>query len=334
MTRRAALPGLLLALLLALPRAAPAQEIDLSKGGPVDVTARDGIEWRQAEQVVIARGDARAVQQGVTVTADRLLARYRPVGGQAGGPAGGPPAGGQPAPAQPGQKVPGEAALGGGNNEIWRLEAEGHVTIATATDTAHGDRAVYDVDQAVLVMTGGDLSLTTPQQVITCRDSLEYWSARHMAVARGGALVVDSAENRRIAADTLVAYFLEAPPGQPAPPVQQARAGADSPNIPGQGRLDRVEAFGHVEIRTVTDVVRGDRGVYSAKTGLARLLGEVRITRGDNQVNGREAIVNLNTGVARLVSAPGARVQGLIVPQQQGQGGTDELLAPRPGTAR
>jgi lipopolysaccharide export system protein LptA len=50
---------------------------------------------------------------------------------------------------------------------------------------------------------------------------------------------------------------------------------------------------------------------------MARLLGNVRITRGDNQINGREAIVNLRTGVARLVSAPGARVQGLVVPQQQ-----------------
>ena len=37
-----------------------AQGIDMSQGGPVDVTASDGIEWRQAEQVVIARGNARA----------------------------------------------------------------------------------------------------------------------------------------------------------------------------------------------------------------------------------------------------------------------------------
>ena len=65
-----------LALLAAGPVAA--QGIDLSRGGPVDVTATDGIEWRQAEQVVIARGDARAVRGGATVDADRLVARYRP----------------------------------------------------------------------------------------------------------------------------------------------------------------------------------------------------------------------------------------------------------------
>ena len=62
--------------------------------------------------------------------------------------------------------------------------------------------------------------------------------------------------------------------------------------------------------------MRGDRGVYSPATGMARLLGQVRITRGDNTLTGQEAIVNMQTGVSRLVSAPGARVQGLVVPQQ------------------
>jgi lipopolysaccharide export system protein LptA len=53
----------------------------MSQGGPVDITANDGIEWRQAEQVVVARGNARAVRDGTTVDAARLLARYRPQGG-------------------------------------------------------------------------------------------------------------------------------------------------------------------------------------------------------------------------------------------------------------
>jgi lipopolysaccharide export system protein LptA len=300
--------------------AAPAggQGIDLSQGGPVEVTATDGIEWRQAEQVVIARGSARAVRDGVTVDADRLLARYRQ------------PPGRQPAT---GAAVPGESPLAGGG-EIWRLEAEGRVTIRTATDTARGDRAVYDIDQAVLVLTGQNLGLTSGANDITARDSLEYWSARRMAVARGGAVVNDRAEGRRVTADTLVAYFLEDPARAPAGATQAAARPAprvqtaEGRDVPGAGRLDRVEAFGNVEIRTATDVVRGERGVYSAATGMARILGNVRITRGENQINGQEAIVNLRTGVARLVSAPGARVQGLVLPQSQGG---EDPTAPRGG---
>jgi len=289
-------PALLLALLLAAPPAL-AQSLDLSQGGPVEVTATDGIEWRQQDQVVIARGDARAVRGAVTVEADRLLARYRPRGGPA---------------AQ--ARAPAEGPAGGG--EIWRLEAEGNVTVRTATDRAEGERAVYDMDQAVMVMTGRDLRLTNPDNVLTARDSVEYWSQRRMAVARGNAVVVTN-DGRRVRADTLVAHFAESP----APGAAPRPAPAAAPGEPAPSSLERVEAFGNVEIRTAEEVVRGDRGVYSPNSRLARLLGNVRITRGDNTLAGQEAIVNMETGVARLISAPGARVQGLVVPQQGQQPG-------------
>ncbi|MBW8270588.1 hypothetical protein K1J50_13975 [Caldovatus sp. SYSU G05006] len=286
-------------LLLAVPGTVPAvraQDLDLSRGGPIEVTARDGIEWRQAEQVVIARGDARAVRGGVTVEADRLIARYRPRGG-ARAAAGAPP----PPPQQA--------------NEIWRLEAEGNVRISTATDRATGERAVYDMDQAVMVLSGRNLRLVTPQQTITARDSLEYWPQRRMAVARGGAQV-ESSDGRCVAADTLVGYFAAERPaasGGGAAPAGPAGGGPGAA-VPGEGsRLEKVEAFGHVEIRTATEVVRGERGVYSPVDGRARLVGNVRITRGDNHVEGQEALVDLRAGTARLL---GERVRGLIVPQQ------------------
>ncbi|MBR0656462.1 LptA/OstA family protein [Plastoroseomonas arctica] len=307
-------------LALLLPGLAQAQGLDMTRGGPVDVTAEDGIEWRQQEQLVIARGNARAVRDGVTIEADRLIARYRPRAA---------PAGAAPAAAAPAART-GDPTSGA--SEIWRFEAEGNVRIHTATDRANGDRAVYDIDQAVMVLTGRDLWLTATDNRVTARDTLEYWPQRRMAVARGGA-VVDAPENRRIRGDTLVAFFLEegaagAPPRPtPTPPT---------PGTPGQpqtGRIERVEAYGNVEVRTMVEVVRGDRAVYSPVTSLARVLGNVRITRGENQLNGNEAIVNLATGVARLVSTPGARVQGLIVPQTE-DAATPPGGTPPPGGAR
>ncbi len=294
----------LAALLLAGP--AGAQGIDLSQGGPVEVTSTDGIEWRQAEQVIVARGNARASRGGVTVESDRLIARYRPRAG----------AGATQA------RAPTEGPAGGG--EIWRLEAEGNVVITTATDRAEGDRAVYDMDQAVMVLTGQALRLVNPDNTLTARDSIEYWSARRMAVARGNAVVVTS-DGRRVRADTLVAYFAEsAAPGAAGRPQPVA-----APGNPAPSSLERVEAFGNVEIRTAEEVVRGDRGVYSPNTGIARLLANVRITRGENTLSGQEAIVNMQTGVARLVAAPGARVQGLVVPQQGQPGPAAQQETPR-----
>ena len=304
-------PVLLAATLLAVPHAR-AQQLDLTHGGPIDITAQDGIEWRQNDQEVIARGDAKAIRGNVTVTADRLTAWYRkkksatPV---------------QTASAKP------SSATGGlvgdpttDDNEIYRLQADGNVHIYTQTDQAFGDKAVYDLDQAVMVMTGRNLKLTTPNEVITARDDLEYWPDKHMAVARGDAVVLTN-DAKRVAADTLVAYTTDNPasaPSTPAPtPTPTPASTGNTDALASSGKLQRVEAFGHVSIRTQTDTVTGDRGVYVPDTGIARLAGNVKINRGQNQLNGAEADVNMKTGIARLIAVPSGRVHGLVVPNDE-----------------
>ena len=307
----------LLAFLLA-PLAAHAQGLDMSKGGPIDVTAQDGMEWRQNEMMVIANGDARAVRGNVTVTADRLIARYRRKAPAPGAP---PAAEAPPKPAA----MPGSPS-DTGQNEIYRLEAEGHVRIFTATDLAVADKAIYDIDQAVLLLTGSAMTITTPNQVMTARDSMEYWSQKHMAVGRGLATVTTS-DARRVAADVLVGYTQ--PPATPAPGSAATTAAprptpaSTSPGKPGadplgaSGKLQRAEGFGHVSIRTQTETVTGDRGVYVADTGIARILGDVHITRGQNQLDGDEALVNMRTGISSIVRDPGRRVQGLVMPNDR-----------------
>jgi len=267
---------------------------------------------------VIATGDARAVRGDVTVTADRLIAYYRKKPGATPAAPATPQAGSAP-------KTPADDA-DNGSNEVYRLEADGNVHIYTPTDEAVGDKAIYDIDQAVLVMTGHALKLTTPQDVLTARDSMEYWSQKHMSVGRGHAVVVTS-DGRRLAGDVLVGFTTPndaAPPAKPVATKVDAKPGGDS-LADASGKLQRVEAYGNVEVRTQVDIGRGDRGLYLADSGIARLIGHVRITHGQNQMNGPAADVNMKTGIAHLVSLPGTRVQGLIVPndtsaQQQKSG--------------
>jgi lipopolysaccharide export system protein LptA len=282
-----------------------AQQLDLAHGGPIAITASDGIEWRQDQRQVIARGNAKAVRQNVTVVADRLIAFYRPKNG---------------ASPQPAQSIANGTDTGG--NEIYRVQAEGNVRIFTPTDQAQGDHATYDMDQAVLVMTGHALKLTTPNDVLTARDDLEYWSQKHMAVARGDAVAVTN-DGRRLSADTLVAYTTDAPatpatPAAKATPAAQTTPATQQSNsedsLAASGKLQKVEAFGNVTVRTVTDTAIGDRAVYVPDTGIARLAGRVRITRGENQLDGSEAEVNMKTGIANLLPGPGERVQGLVLP--------------------
>jgi lipopolysaccharide export system protein LptA len=286
----------------ALPAAA--QGINLGSDGsrePIEIIARDGIEWNREAQQYVARGDARVTQGTTTVEADLLTAYYR------------------------------QGATS--RTEIFRYQADGRVRIYTPTHRAVGDRAIYDTDTGVLVLTGKNLKLTTPAEVITARDALEYWDSRKIAVARGDALVVTQ-DGRRMKGDLLTAHFVDqnaSAGAQPPQPVRSTPASAGASQS-GSQRLQRIEAFGDVHVSTETEIVVGDRGVYNADTGIAVLAGNVKITRGQNQLNGDYAEVNTNTGISRLLSRPDQagdnRVRGLFIPENQNSEGASQPALP------
>lgn len=300
---------------VSFPSSAQAQGIDLSHGGQITVTALGGFDWNQNTQTVTAYNQAQAVRGNVTVLADQLIAYYRKKQ---------PPAG-TPQPQAPAQNT--SSKSGGdesGANEIYRLEAIGHVHIFTDTDQAWGDRALYDIDQAVLIMTGKNLKLTTPQDILTARDSMEYYSQTHISIGRGDATVTTN-EGKQVRADVLVGYSepTNTPPSSSPPQANNKNASSSTST-----KLKRVNAFGHVFLKTQTETVTGDKGVYIPDTGISRILGNVKITRGQNQLNGAEAIVNMHTGVASMVQTPGSRVQGLVVPNEAG----DKPASPSTGS--
>jgi lipopolysaccharide export system protein LptA len=292
--------------LIATP--ALAQNLNLGHSGqPVEILANDGIEWHRETQRYIARGNASARQGDNVVSGDTITAYYR---------------------SQP-----------DGGTDIFRYEVQGHVKITTPTQTAVGDKGVYDTDTGVVVLTGQNLKFTTPTETITARDSLEYWDTKHIAVARGNAVAVST--DRRITGDVLTAHFADAkvtPPPARAPQrptANNGRARATPASTGGENgmRLQRIEGFGNVHVSTATDIVRADRGVYNADTGIAQMSTNVRITRGQNQLDGDFAEVNLNTGISRLLTrsdgnTSNQRVRALFVPDKN----NSPNQAAKPGT--
>ena len=135
--------------------------------------------------------------------------------------------------------------------------------------------------------------MVNERAVITAKESLEYWDARQLAVARGEATVVEN-ENRLVA-DILTAYI--------------------RPGATGKQEVERIDALGGVHISTKTEIVRGDEGVYEVPKQVATVCGNVKITRGENQLNGDCAVVDLKTGRSRLSGGSG-KVKGLILPTQ------------------
>jgi lipopolysaccharide export system protein LptA len=273
---------------------------------PVEIFADKGIEWHQDASAYVARGNARAVRADTTVHAQTLTAYYRKG-----------PASGESGSAQ------------GGGTQIYRVDADGAVRIVSPSGTAYGDKAVFDVDKGILVMTGSKLRLVTERETITARDTLEYWQQQGMAVARGDAVAVS--DDKRIAADILTAYFAKAEgtqadaKGKPQPAAKtptRAAAGNGKSAPAKDSDLDRMYAYGNVVVTTPQEVARGNRGIYNARTGIAVLTGAVKITRDQNQLNGDAAEMNFNTNVSRIIAAPGTGsqrppVRALIIPNDK-----------------
>jgi lipopolysaccharide export system protein LptA len=306
------------------PRAA-AQGLSLSgvsEDRPIEVSADHGIEWQQDAQVYIARGNAMAKRGATEVHADTLTAHYRPSKGAGGN------------------------KETGGETEIYRLDADGHVTIKGERQTVVGDQAVYDVDQQIGIVTGKVLKMTTATDVVTARDSLEWYDQKQIAVARGDAVAVRDV--KVIRADVLTAHMTKDKPppaaGKPekavpaATPAKPRNAAMPLGAADESSKISRVDAQGHVLVSTQTDVGRGDYGVYNADSGIATLLGNVTVTRGPNTIRGEYAVMDLNNNISRMMAAPAApgtaamRVEGLFVRQDQAgaPAGTPRGGAPKP----
>ena len=171
--------------------------------------------------------------------------------------------------------------------------AEGHVHMISGKGEVFGDRGIYDVTKEVAVLKGSDLRLVMGEDTVTAKDSLEFWQKQQLAVARGNAVALRG--DNRVQADTLTAKLGE--------------------NAQKDMEVQRVGAEGNVVITTPDEIARGNRGLYDVRRQLATIDGNVRITRGQNQLNGQRAEINMATGVSRLLAGKGQRVRGLIVPK-------------------
>lgn len=258
--------GLALSLGVSLSASLAGAQVLERAGGdvPISIEAENGIEWLRDQKTYLARGNAKVIRGNVTIMAETLAAFYR------------------------------DKAEGGGT-EIFRLEATGSVHIISGSERTRSERADYDLDKSVLVLSGGDLRFESGADVITARDSLEYWERRKIAIARGNALAVRA--DKRIAAETLTARF------------DKNRAGEDE--------ITQIDALGGVRIDTDQETATGNEGLYNLVEEVAELRGNVLLSRGQDRLSGERAIVNLRTGVSRMLPKSGSkeRVKGLFTPK-------------------
>ncbi|MBI3419464.1 MAG: hypothetical protein HY053_04970 [Proteobacteria bacterium] len=177
-----------------------------------------------------------------------------------------------------------------GSSQVWRLTAEGHVKIIDSNHEATGDLGEYDIDSRRATLTGGNLRFTSGADIVTASESFEYYEAEGRIIARGN--VKAHREGRRVRADEMTAFLAN--------------------NKTGGQDIDHMEARGHVQITTDQDAALCDRALYNLSQDSATLTGNVRITRGGNQLHGDKVEANFKTGQSRLINTGGGRVSALI----------------------
>ncbi len=269
------------------PVIAHAQTITPAGKDPVEITADGAIEWQRDAHLYRVRGNAMVKQGDTTIKADTIDAAYDP--------------------AQAGH---------GGEQNIQTVTAIGHVNITSKDRTITADKGVYNLISGQLMLTGGDLRITSPVMTITAQQSLSYNKTENKASARGNAVV--KTPDRTLKAEQIDAWFT------------------------AENDLSKASARGRVTITTQQDILQAEQADYNAVTQEAVMTGEVKLTRGQNHLQGGRAIVNLKTGVSQLFgdttqdAASGGRVRALFYPGSNTDimpgKATDSLIPMRPGT--
>jgi lipopolysaccharide export system protein LptA len=273
-----------------------AQGIGLTAPGdrrPLDIEADHGIEWRQNDNVYIARGNASATRGNSTLCADTLIAHYRST-----------------APNRP--RNPDTGAISG-PTEVYRVEADGNVRLVNETQSVYGSHAVYDLDSATAVFTGTNLKLVTPRDTVTARDSLEWYDSKNLGVARGDALTIRDA--KRLAGDVLVAQVVR-------PPNEPARIN----RIDAQGHVTVTTltdiAQGATGVYNVDTGIATLIGSVTITRGDNQLRGQYAVVDLNNNVSrmlsALPADVSAGTPATRDPT-PRAPVHGLVVPRPSGK---------------
>ena len=130
-------------------------------------------------------------------------------------------------------------------------------------------------------------------------DTLEVRQSENVAIFEGSVNAVQG--DLVLNADTLTVHYREAAGGA------------------GNLGVSRIDAEGNVVVTSAGEVAQGQRGIYNVEDGIIDLIGGVVLNQGNNVVQGQSLTMNLETGVSKVSGEGGDRVQGLFVPEEEGE---------------
>ncbi len=130
-------------------------------------------------------------------------------------------------------------------------------------------------------------------------DTLEVRQSENLAIFQGS--VKAEQGDMVLTANTLTVHYREAQDEQ------------------GNLGVSRIEAEGDVVVSSPEETARGQRGVYDIDAGRIDLAGGVVLNQGNNIVRGETLTMDLESGVSKVSGDGDGRVEGLFVPDEEGE---------------
>ncbi|MFZ4763018.1 MAG: LptA/OstA family protein [Alphaproteobacteria bacterium] len=139
---------------------------------------------------------------------------------------------------------------------ITELEASKNVLLTNQQLTVTGDQGHYDVQKSRGLVSGGQPHLVMKGLDVTASNNIEYLVVGQKVIARGN--VVAKHDDGTLQGDVVNAWLMK--------------------DAKGQLQLKQITAEGNVKIVSKDNsVVTGEKGFYSAETGISRVSGMAKL---------------------------------------------------------
>mgnify|MGYP000443875104 FL=1 len=201
---------------------------------PLEITADKALEWNQTAKTYTARGHAIAKQNDLSVTADILTATY--------------------------------AGKDGSTSDLILLNADEHVVLKTATDTATGDAAIYDMVTGEATLSGSG-SGTRPKIVQSNGSTLEADQIKAWTKTADGKPGLGQLDRAEATGHVVITGKNQVATGDKATYV---------------AATTMAELIGHVKITQDKNVLEGDKAEMNLATHISKMTGQ----KGSGRVKG------------------------------------------------
>ncbi len=230
----------------------------IAHAGDVNITADEQVEWHQKEQKIVAKGNAVATKEDMSIKSDTLTGYY-----------------------QPGSK--------NSKGKINRVVANGDVRMHSPKADAFGDNLDYDLNKDTAVLVGKPATIKTDQETITAEENITYYPSQQKAIALGNVKAIDK-DGNQLFSDKMIAYFIKGKDdsssltldkvdifGNVKIITKDATVTADKGTyLPNSGL---VKLFDNIIINQEGNLLRGDKAETNLNTGISKLLAGTKTGR-------------------------------------------------------